>query len=627
MKDESRYMPPGSSGLSKRLELAMVLAIPFISWGDVPILTGVFSFLVLLVFLLRLRSQESRARDGNGWSYVLSYTSMWIPLGLILVLGLVHLSFSPVPYSSILFLFHMSLAGCLYFLLLDGPGPPTWIPVTLWSGILVSWMALGKMMPGAAISAGPFGNPNYLATILLTGLAFSLGSLISADIDGKRYSILLPVGMILTGALAFIGSRSAGIAIVILWSVYLLMGRGGRRFMAVALVAIIMLAPTKLTKRIAEGDARDPHAYSRTLIWKGALDMGLDHPFIGVGPNLYYEHAPRYAFPTEELPVRFGRIARKPHNEYLKVWAEGGVFGVGTLLGFLFLTMRFFLLSWREGRKGEALAVAVFLFQALFHDLTEVFALAALGAFWLAALSRGQSRSIEIRTPVGRAGVIMILLTVLSITIALNLDSSARMLWKEAQETMATDGPMGMKILARVRTTNPLLPGPSRDLAWGRLAMYRMWGGEEELMLARNAINDARRLNRLDPGPLRMEADLMTELAARLPVGQEQRSGAYLEQGKELLLEALELEPYNALIMVQLADVLERSGEKEKALEEVEKALTLEPNFLEAHRVKLRLLGEVDPSRIQLSGQDLDRAIVELDGYTPMSTYEGVISR
>ena len=103
--------------------------------------------------------------------------------------------------------------------------------------------------------------------------------------------------------------------------------------------------------------------------------MGLDHPLIGAGPNLYYEYSPRYAFPIEKLPVRYGRIARKPHNEYLKAWAEGGIWGATVILIFLLITSHQFLGAWRRIRPGPALAVAVLLFQALFHDINEVFAL------------------------------------------------------------------------------------------------------------------------------------------------------------------------------------------------------------------------------------------------------------
>ena len=662
MKDTYQQVPsqiPPSAPIARILELFIwwgaLLMIPFISWGSVPLLTGVFALLVALAFLLRIR------RSGSEGVIRFQFTPLWIPWVIVLALGGVHLALSPVPYSSLLFLIHFSLAGVLYFLLLQDTGPeslqdplqdpppnpvlsprfyphfypqcrplchPQCYPETLvlvWTVSLITWMAVQKFIPGVSSPGGPFSNPNYLATVLLTCLAWFLGTLLSRkrSSGGETWhrTLFIIAALLTTTALAVIGSRSAGLAILVLWGVLGLFGRGRLRFAAVAVVLLLLLAPTTLKDRATEGGSNDPHAFSRLLIWEGTLRMGMDHPVIGVGPGLYYEHAPRYAFPTEKLPVRYGRIARKPHNEYLRAWAEGGTVGILTVMGFLFMAVRLFISAWKRDQAGPALAVAVFLFQALFHDLNEVFALTALGAFWLASLSRDETRTVELRSLAWRRGLAVTGIVTLLLALWLNMDVSARVLWLKGQRVLSVDAPRGIKVLSTARSINPLLPGAARDLAWARLSMYRTWGSQEELESARSAISDAGRLNRLATAPLRMEADLLVEQARRQP----EISRDLLISAREKLSGALDLEPKNALVMVALAGIQWKLGEGSRALQMVESALELEPNYLEAHRNKIAYLQELDPARVQEARQEFDQALDRVKGYQPVSVYEQIV--
>ncbi|MDT8394987.1 MAG: O-antigen ligase family protein [bacterium] len=592
-----------------------VLMIPFISGGPVPWLTGVFSLLVALAFLLRIREV------GRGARVEIRFTPLWVPFALVLVLGVVHLVISPVPYSSLLFITHLSLAWVLYLLLLDGKHGDPFLPVPAWTGALIVWMAVGKFFPGLSTPAGPFSNPNYLATVLLTCMAWSLGSLMTAVPEKRRRTVLVIAALASTAGLAVIGSRSAGLAIVALWGLFLIFGKGRVRFAAVAVVVLLFLVPTTLKHRVTEEYRKDPHAFSRILIWEGALRVGLDHPVMGVGPGLYYEYAPRYAFPTDSLPVRYGRIARKPHNEYLRAWAEGGLWGAVVIFGFLLVTTRLFIAAWPRGRPGPALAAAVFLYQALFHDLNEVFALTALGAFWLAQLSGEEGGTLEVRGARGKRFLILSGVMTLLMALWLNLDMSARIMWMKGQRLMAADSGEAVQVLGRAHTLNPLLPGAARDLAGARLAAYQAAGTLKELKIAEAAIHRAQRLNRLDSVPLRMEADLLVERSDQEP----EKSRVYLTAAREKLMEALELEPFNALIMLRLSEVYRDMGESEKALETVERSLAMEPNYLEAHRMLIAILRELRLENALDAQRAFDRARDRVEDYRPMSAYEEIV--
>ena len=595
----------------------MILLIPFLSWGRVPWLTGVFGLLVAMVMLMWIRG---RLRRGG---ISIPFTELWIPFAVIFCLSALHIPFSPVPYSSLLFTVHLSLAGIFYILLLESPPPNPGDVVLIWVFILVAWIAAQVFAGSPAVPSGPFLNPNYLATVLLTCLGWTLGSLIPGKLPGRRTALLLAAALASTAGLAIIGSRSAGLGILGLWGLYLLTGKGRLKFAAVIVIALVFLLPTTLKHRVTDQQKRDPHAFSRILIWKASLEMGLDHPFLGVGPNLYYENAPRYAFPTQSLPVKYGRIARKPHNEYLRSWAEGGILGVSGVILFLLMTSRLMLGAWHRGSAGPVLAVGVILFQALFHDLNEVFALTALGAWWLAQISADSVEKAEISSRRGRAFVICSGVVILLFSLWLNLDVSSRVWWIKGQQLMNTDGAAASRVLARAHAVNPLLPGVARDLAQTRLAEYRNTRSSRDLNLASKSIRTARRLNLLDTVPLRLEADLHLAQAGNEP----EKARDHLQAASRLLVESLAFEPFNAQIMLRLSLVYRDLGQYSRALTIVDGALEKEPNYLDAHRARIFFLEKLDPVKVEDAREEFARARDRVKGYYSRSVVEGRIIR
>ena len=122
---------------------------------------------------------------------------------------------------------------------------------------------------------------------------------------------MLTVAVLCSVSLMIIGSRSAGLGMILLWMVHLIFRKDHLRWMGIAVIGMIILLPNTIRYRVTELSSVAPHAFSRLRIWEASLKMGRDHPLIGVGPGMFYEYGPTYAFPTEELPVRYGRIARK----------------------------------------------------------------------------------------------------------------------------------------------------------------------------------------------------------------------------------------------------------------------------------------------------------------------------
>jgi hypothetical protein len=597
---------------------ATVLLIPFISWGEIPWLLGPFVLLLAGVFIMVIleSSREGRLRVPD--------SSVWIPLAMALGLSLIHLFRSPVPYSSLLFLVHLSIAVVLYYLLWLRQSVA--VPVTVilvWTGILVPWTTVQVLFMGVRPPGGPFLNPNYTATVLLVCIAVALGSLMASGKGKGEMFVLLAAAILASSGLMFIGSRSAGLGMILLWTVYLIFTKGRIRWVAIAVIAMILLLPNTIRYRVTEEYKVDAHAFSRLQIWEASLRMGIDHPLIGVGPGLFYEYGPVYAFPMEELPVRYGRIARKPHNEYLKSWAEGGVIGVIALGLFLLITLRMMLLSIRQGRVGPVLAMGIVLFQALFHDITEVFALMALMSWCLAQLTPDQDRMVELRSRPGRflpvaAGVVIVFFTVW-----LNLDLASRAYWFKGKRLMDGDMPGALRATKAATLLNPMLPGASRDLAQIRLMMSGQGTDEQGLNRAMATILRAQRLNRLDTVPLRLE----TALYVRAARAGEMKASEALAKAAGKLKDASLIEPHNALIWLSLSEIYWDLNQRSRALDLIEKALEKEPNYLQAHRTRIAWLSELDPDRVPEAQDEFAKAKERAAGYRPQGNYEEIILR
>ena len=611
----------GSEGHWKVVDRALwvcVLLIPFIGWGQVPWLTGPFALMMagVLLFVMRAGCAEGRIR--------IPAAPIWVPLVMVLGLSLIHMVRSPVPYSSLLFLVQVSVAMIFYYLLWFRRAAAASVNIILfWICVLVPWIAVQVLLMRSRAPIGPFLNPNYTATVVLVCLGAVLGRLIRSREEIRKTVVMLAAAVMCSIGLLLIGSRSAGLGMILLWSFYILFGKGRLRWVSLFVIAMILLLPSTARYRVTEEYKADPHAFSRIRIWNASLRMGADHPLIGVGPNLFYEYGPAYAFPMEELPVRYGRIAKKPHNEYLKSWAEGGIIGVTTLGLFLVIVMRMALLAVREGRTAQVLPVGVLFYQAFFHDITEVFSLMIMMSWCLAQITSEEYRRVEVQKGFRCFLPAAVSIVVLSFSIWLTLDLASRYFWLKGQRLIESDIHSARESVLTATNMNPLLPGAMRDL--GRILLIQGGNpkGEPQTDRTMAVIKRAQSLNRLDTVPLRLEAALFIREARTGEVA----ASKGLTMAAAKLKEASLIEPYNALIRLSQAELYWDLNQHRRALDLVGDALELEPNYLQAHRKRVSWLSILDPDRAGWAETELLRAEERASGYRANSEYEEIILR
>jgi putative inorganic carbon (HCO3(-)) transporter len=96
----------------------------------------------------------------------------------------------------------------------------------------------------------------------------------------------------------------------------------------VLLACAAVILPLFTTERFASLlDFQRGTSFIRVQLWRGALNMALDHPILGVGlDNFLYEYRTHYVLPAawQELSLSH------PHNILLDFWTRLGILGLGS---------------------------------------------------------------------------------------------------------------------------------------------------------------------------------------------------------------------------------------------------------------------------------------------------------
>jgi putative inorganic carbon (HCO3(-)) transporter len=277
----------------------------------------------------------------------------------------------------------------IYFLLVNAIRTPATLRRAIWAllaaGALLSTLALLQRASGsysipyggfAQVGrdyfigrssqprvAGPLGDPNYYAQILL--VLAPLGLMLTWA-ERSRLLRLLAFG---AAALAMIGvaltaSRGAGVAFLLLLVLMTVLRYIRVRELAVIVagLAILLMALPTYRDRVAtltgvtnastessrHDTGADASVRSRKTEMLAAGLVFIEHPVLGVGPDefpLYYqEYARRLGGAVHETSKRGPREGeaanREAHNLFLGLAADLGLAGLAVFLALLFLTAR-----------------------------------------------------------------------------------------------------------------------------------------------------------------------------------------------------------------------------------------------------------------------------------------------
>ncbi len=246
---------------------------------------------------------------------------------------------------------------------------------------------------------GLFGNVNYFAEYLIVPLPIAVSLFFASRNKFKK--ILLLIAILAMGASLIVtfarGSYlSFGVSLIFMFFLFLI-SRGknfiknNKKIFITILVVIIIttflfVVPTPLNKsgtviskiksRISVTQfARDYSIKRRITIWKFTGMMIKDHPLLGSGIGTYKYNTLRYQaefFAQGENRSLYPHgFADKAHNEYLQLWAELGIIGLGIFIWLIISYFRFGLKILRKIKDEYRQGIIIGLMGAIIAVLVD----------------------------------------------------------------------------------------------------------------------------------------------------------------------------------------------------------------------------------------------------------------
>lgn len=552
---------------------ALGLAV-FYNGPQITLLAGAQALLVLWLALALIRRDDGVPIPATAIAMAVGCFWGWLALSL---------SWSPVPGTSVMVFWWVgSLALAFWAYALSPECERVWrwaFGLALVGALALCVMALVQLFLLGEPPRATFVNIHSFAAMLmlvaLPATAYWLTALQTVGREPERYvlgaalfllfftiattqgrgtTLSLFIGMVTLAGLTYRQARRAGL----LAAAGLALG---------AYIAANLLLQGAIGTRLSTLADPAGAAFPRLLIWKGSLQMALDHPWLGTGLGTYYLLWPQYRDPTDSTLGFFA------HNDYLHLWIEAGLAGPVLLL-VLYAAVLVHLVRYRKrvpepSRSIEAAGLFCGLLAISAHSLLD-FNLYILPISILAGLTLGRLHELltagtaarhwslrpraYLRPRVYRLVVALIALFPLSYFVALG---TSDYLYNRGF-ALAGAGD---------------IVGADESFAWAE----RLTAADDKVMLA--------------------HADLYRHLIALLPADSPERPVLYRE-AMALLDAAQTANPYRATIHAVRARLYEENARlvgpegPARAAQEYRRALTLDPRFFRTRTSYARMLLE-----------------------------------
>jgi O-antigen ligase len=205
----------------------------------------------------------------------------------------------------------------------------------------------GKFWQDIYAVKGGFGHKNILSAVLMLGIPFLLILYRTKEKIWSPLALvlllasLLEIFMLRTRGV-WLATLVGGLSALIAYALWIRKKADAGKlpvFPLVAAFVIVLLVGggLALNSNVSDQVTDVSNISKRQVFWSNSLEMIKDHPIIGVGPGNWKVHFPKYGLDKLDVIVQEGITAiQRPHNDYLWVWSEGGVFALLTFLGFFF---------------------------------------------------------------------------------------------------------------------------------------------------------------------------------------------------------------------------------------------------------------------------------------------------
>ena len=620
------------SWLQFGIAICVVLLIVVSTLNESSGATVFFTYRTLLVAVSILAVIGSRRNTETISVSFLGLLSGWVILSLISVARI------PGSHFDALSIFYRHLLFIVAFLVLAHYNrrlSPRWKGSLL---AVVVAMNLVHLLPDLIREHRPVAgfsayNANYFGTFLLVGLAATVavaafGTRRAWRIAAALCALLLLFGIVQTSSR---GAVLAAVGIVGLAAV-----RTGNRiprqiWLVAALGMIIVAAassPFLLRKFLDRGET-DPYNYGRTQIWRISLRIIAEHPILGVGPGEFFHLSKRFNYPVEGQVARYEKHIGIAHSEYLQHIAESGI--PAALLLFL---MAAYLVNcaWKRAntvspeqrcfQEAAILVAAGVGAHALVDNCWTVPVMAsALVTVSLADLVPVQQsqpvqwKPVQIALASIFVGLIYVHSTVIP-SMALYYNAKGLQAYHRSQSDDAE------KYLGKAIALVPDYSGFLENLSKVYIAKFDKTGDPTVLDLAYRCLKRG-----IETSPQTVELYLrMEQVLIRFLTGREDKDSLWHQRIVENDTRLLQVDPYLPFPRKNLAIAYYNLGQKNRAFEEMHKALEYEPNYVPAY---IQLASWYAESGDTAAGQQYSSLAMSIvnryRNFKPESSYQGIL--
>ncbi len=265
---------------------------------------------------------------------------------------------------------------------------------------------------------GLFGNVNYFAEYLIVPLPIAVSLFFASRNKFKKILLLIAILAMGTSLIATVTRGSyLGFGVSLIFMSFLFLTSRSKNFInnykkifiiilvAVITITFLYVVPTPLNKsgtvismikeRVSIALLINEFSFGRRIaIWKFTGMMIKDHPLLGSGIGTYKYNTLRYQaefFAQGENRSLYPHgFADKAHNEYLQLWAELGIIGLGIFIWLIISYFRFGLKILRKIKDEYRQGILIGLMGAIMAVLVDgIFGFplhlpATIVLFWLA---------------------------------------------------------------------------------------------------------------------------------------------------------------------------------------------------------------------------------------------------
>ena len=207
---------------------------------------------------------------------------------------------------------------------------------------------------------GIYGNPNYVGLLIVVSLPILLALFKINILPGKQKVIILSLILIFEVIILILSDSRASMMGTFAGSLFILFHINKKIFIRLTLPAlfiviiIVILVPD--LQNLLDIYLRFQRMNNRDIFWQAGFDIIRDHPFLGVGPDMFDKYFLSY-MPSfvNDMYASGNWVVGKPHphNFFLFYFAENGIMGFITAIMFFVLFFYFAFKSIQRTRNTD----------------------------------------------------------------------------------------------------------------------------------------------------------------------------------------------------------------------------------------------------------------------------------